>query len=270
MIVKTLKNIPFFLLFSILSYAEPIIVAHRGASKDAPENTIPAFELAWKQGADAIEADFFLTKDNRIVCIHDKNTKKLANKELIIKQAIASELRTLDVGTKHSPQFKGITIPLISEVFATIPPKKKIYIEIKCGIEIIPYLLEEIDRSGLTHDQIIIICFNPAVLKTIKLQAPHYKTLWLCKIKSRLGKLIPSQETILTTLKEIKADGFSSNKDNINTHTVKQIVQHGYEYHAWTIDNPTTAKYFSSLGAKSITTNVPAVIKHSLSTKSTK
>ena len=60
------------LLFFQLSTAKPMIVAHRGASFDAPENTLPAFELARKQKADAIEGDFLLTKDKQIVCIHDK------------------------------------------------------------------------------------------------------------------------------------------------------------------------------------------------------
>ena len=60
-----------------LHAAEPFLVAHRGASHDAPENTLPAFELAWKQGADAIEGDFHLTSDGKIVCIHDFDTKRV-------------------------------------------------------------------------------------------------------------------------------------------------------------------------------------------------
>ena len=51
-------------------------VAHRGASQEAPENTLASFRLAWEQGADAIEGDFYLTKDQRIVCLHDANTKR--------------------------------------------------------------------------------------------------------------------------------------------------------------------------------------------------
>ena len=57
----------------------PLIVAHKGASRDAPENTIPAFRLAWNQEADAIEGDFHLTKDGHIVCVHDKTTRRVAN-----------------------------------------------------------------------------------------------------------------------------------------------------------------------------------------------
>jgi len=53
-----------------------LVVAHRDASFDVPENTLPAFKLAWEQGADAIEGDFLLTKDGHIVCIHDRTTKR--------------------------------------------------------------------------------------------------------------------------------------------------------------------------------------------------
>ena len=79
-------------------YAEPLVVAHRGASRDAPENTLAAFKLAWEQGADAIEGDFLLTKDNKIVCIHDKSTGRLADRKLIVKESTLSQLRELDVG----------------------------------------------------------------------------------------------------------------------------------------------------------------------------
>lgn len=65
----------------------PQIVAHRGASADAPENPLAAFRLAWKQGADVIEGDFYLTKDHRIVCIHDGDTQRVAGKHLVVAES---------------------------------------------------------------------------------------------------------------------------------------------------------------------------------------
>ena len=62
----------------------PLIVAHRGASHDAPENTLAAFNLAWKQGADGIEGDFFLSQDGHLVCIHDKDTTRFTGKKLVV------------------------------------------------------------------------------------------------------------------------------------------------------------------------------------------
>ena len=77
--MKALSSIFLFILGTSNLVSEPLIVAHRGASFDAPENTLPAFELAWEQGADAIEWDFLLSQDGHIVCVHDKKTKKVAS-----------------------------------------------------------------------------------------------------------------------------------------------------------------------------------------------
>ena len=141
-----------------------MVVAHRGASGEAPENTIPAFNLAWKQGADAIEGDFHLTKDGQVVCIHDANTKKVAGKNLVVKNTTLAELKKLDVGIKKGAAFEGTSIPTIGEVFETIPAKKKIYIEIKCGLEIISPLLREVSKSRLEKEQVVFICFDAKII----------------------------------------------------------------------------------------------------------
>ena len=242
-----------------------MIVAHRGASRDAPENTIPAFQLAWEQGADAIEGDFRLTKDGYIVCIHDRNTKRVSDTNLIVPNATLAELRKLDVGGRHANAFKGTVIPTLAEVFSIIPEQKTIYIEIKCGAEIIPALLKAIEKSGLKREQIVVICFDKEVLHELKTKAPTLKASWLSSFeKDAFGKRSPSLETVLTTLKQINADGFSSSKDIIDEAFVKSVMEAGYDYHVWTVDDTTTARRFDAWGAKSITTNVPGHIRRSL------
>ena len=76
-----------------------LVVAHRGASHDAPENTLAAFQLAWEQKADGIEADFYVTKDQQIVCIHDKTSIRVAPQqpELFIAKSTLEDLQKLDV-----------------------------------------------------------------------------------------------------------------------------------------------------------------------------
>lgn len=216
MMNKGMKSILFVCVILRVSLAscfgEVKIVAHRGASKDAPGNTIPAFELAWEQGADAIEGDFRLTKDGHIVCIHDGDTKKVANTNLVVHGSTLSELRNLDVGARGGKVLKGTRIPTIDEVLATVPDGKRIYIEVKCGVEIIPPLLEEIKKSGLTRDQIVVISFKTEVIQAFKAKAPQYKAFWLCRFKKREdGEVRPSVKEVLGTLKQIKADGLSSN-----------------------------------------------------------
>ena len=264
--MKTLLITCTLLLFSISTYADDVmIVAHRGASKEAPENTLPAFKLAWKKGADAIEGDFHLTKDGHIVCIHDRNTKKVSGENLVVSNVTLAELRKLDVGVRHGKAFTGTIIPTIAEVFSTIPKQKTIYIEIKCGAEIIPTLLQEIEKSDLKREQIVVISFDKKVIQELKSKAPRFKASWLSGFKKdKSGKISPSLETVLTTLNEIKADGFSSTKHMIDETLIKSIMEKGYDYHVWTVDDTKTARRFKKWGAKSITTNVPGYLKRTL------
>ena len=83
------------------TFPESLVIAHRGASKDAPENTLAAFSLAWEQGADAIECDIRLSQDRRIMVIHDQSTLRTTGVDLIIPRHSAGELRSLDAGGKN-------------------------------------------------------------------------------------------------------------------------------------------------------------------------
>ena len=115
-----------------------MIIAHRGASEDAPENTLEAFRLAWLQNADAIEGDFRLTKDGQIVCIHDEDTSRTCGEKMIVAESTYVELSQLDASAHFKGDLAPQSIPLLSEVFKAIPNNKGIYIEIKCGPEIVP------------------------------------------------------------------------------------------------------------------------------------
>ena len=254
----------FFLACVPALAAKPLIVAHRGASHDAPENTLPAFRLAWEQGADAIEGDFLLTKDNRIVCIHDKSTERLAGSKLIVKESTLAQLQELDVGIKKGEKFKGVKIPTIAEVFATIPEDKKIFIEIKCGKEIIPPLLTAIKASGLKDEQVVMICFQAEVIRVFKTKAPRYKAYWLSNFKRNdEGVWSPSLETVLRTLMSTQADGLDSHH-GIPAQAAKRIQREGFEWHVWTVNDLKTAKRLKELGVESITTDVPDSLVKSL------
>lgn len=242
---------------------EPMVVAHRGASKDAPENTIPAFKLAWEQGADAIEGDFHLTKDGVVVCIHDGNTKKVAGTKLEVSSTPFDELRKLDVGGSREP-FRGTNIPTLAEVLTTVPDGKKIFIEIKCGPEIIPAMLTAVEQSGLKQEQIVFISFNEKVLGELKTKAPQYKASWLCSFKKqKSGEITPSTETVLEKMKANRIDALSSNAD-VSQATIDAIKEQRYEWHVWTINKVEVADRMVELGVKSVTTDVPAQMKKHL------
>ena len=244
--------------------SKPLIVAHRGASYDAPENTLPAFELAWKQGADAIEADFLLTKDGQVVCIHDRSTKRFSDQNLVVANSTLKQLKALDVGSWKNEKYVGTRIPTISEVFATVPEGKKIFVEVKCGVEIIPSLVKEIEESKLGCEQIILICFKAEVVKSFKEILPYHKAFWLSGFKKdKKGAWNPSIESVLATIKSCTADGLDS-QHSIPNEFSKAVQDAGYEWHAWTINDVPTAKRLAKRGIYSITTDRPKLIASGL------
>ena len=248
-----------------LVLGKPLIVAHRGASFDAPENTLPAFELAWEQGADAIEGDFLLTKDRKIVCIHDRSTKRFCEQDLVVEKSTLEQLKNLDVGSWKNKKYIGTRIPTISEVFATVPMGKKIFVEVKCGVEIIPLLVSEIRKSRLNAEQIILICFKADVVKNFKEKLHRYKAFWLSGFKKdKQGTWTPPIDDVLAIIKSHKADGLDS-KHSIPEKFSQSVLDAGYEWHAWTINDVITARKLAKRGIYSITTDRPKLIASALS-----
>ena len=249
-------------------FGQPLVVAHRGASGEAPENTLPAFELAWQQGADAIEGDFHLTKDGEVVCIHDGDTRKVSGRNLVVKNSTLAELKKLDVGSRKGAAYEGTSIPTIGEVFKTIPPKKKIYIEIKCGLEIVLPILREVAKSGLKKEQVVFICFKANVIRAVKQKAPEYKAYWLSSFKrNQGGQVMPSLKSVLATLKNVKADGLSSSTDGINDRFIVGLQRNGFEHHVWTVNDAKTAQWFVDRGTRSVTTDFPGKMRNTLKAK---
>ncbi len=83
------------------------LIAHRGASHEAPENTVAAFRRAFDEGADGIEGDFRLTADGELVCLHDATTRRTAGVDLAVATATLATLRTLDVGAWRGEEWAG-------------------------------------------------------------------------------------------------------------------------------------------------------------------
>lgn len=246
------------------------IVGHRGASFDAPENTISAFEEAWRQQADGVEGDFYFTADSQIVCIHDKDTKRTGGQSLSVSESTLSELKALEYGAWKSAKFSGEPLPTFADVAAVIPAGKLFVIELKTGPEIVPLLVKELEKTKLTEDQLLIIAFDSDTVAKAKEMLPNVRAHWLTGYKQdRLsGAWRPSVEQVAETLKACRADGLGTqgNRQVVDEAFISKLKDDGMkEFHVWTIDDPADAEYFQKLGAVGITTNRPAFIRESLS-----
>lgn len=242
------------------SWAAPLIVAHRGASFDAPENTLAAFRLAWDQGADAIEGDFYLTADHRIVCIHDATTKRVAGTNLTVASSTLEQLRALEVGAWKGPRWKGERIPTIEEVLAVVPPGKKIFLELKSGPPIVPVVKAALAGSSLKPDQTVIISFDSKTIAEVKSHIPAVKAYWITAYKKTNvpGEWKPSPTQVLETLQACAADGLDCEAhERVDATLMNAMLDRNLSLHVWTVDKPETAARCWKLGVESITTNRP-------------
>ena len=225
----------------------------RCLGSDAPDKTLAAFQLAWEEGADAIEGDFRLTADRQIVAMHDDHTKRTAGVELEVAASTLEQLRQLDVVAWKGPEFRGQRIPTLEEVLQSVPAGKKILIEIKCGPEIVPPLKQLLASSTLQPSQTIVIAFKQSVIRAVKQQIPSIQAYWLTGYEDdkKTGTWSPSLDQVLHSLKGMVADGLDTqaNPQVVDARFIAAIRQAGYEVHAWTIDEPQLARCFQQFGS---------------------
>jgi glycerophosphoryl diester phosphodiesterase len=252
------KYLLIFLSFIFFSQAQQI-VAHRGASHDAPENTIPAFKLAWEKGADYIEADFLLTADKKIICTHDKKTKKFSKTNLTVEKSLSTDLMNLDVGSWKGAKFKNTRMPLLAEVIATIPKGKGFLLEIKSGINIVPYLKTELENIDLSNIDLQIICFDLKILKACHKALPNIKTQWLKSVRK------PNMGSLAELIKQAKANGVSGIATNMSVKFLPkdsqaQLKAAGITLNVWTVNSPKTAQALAP-HVDYITTDRPRLVR---------
>jgi glycerophosphoryl diester phosphodiesterase len=247
------------LIFFVLNMtAQNTFIAHRGASFLAPENTVASAKLAWELGADAVECDIHLSKDNRIMVIHDNDTKRTCSgkKNLTISNTPSTLLRDLDAGIMKDEKFKGEKIPFLSEMIETIPEGKMLVVEIKCGNEVIPPLVRGMEKST-KKEQVAFIAFDWKTIVEVKKTFPKNKCYWLTASKNGLHKKI-------TEAAENGLDGVNLHYSVIDEEVMKIAKENNLEVLSWTVDDPAEAKRLTGLGVTKFTTNRPDWLKEEL------
>ena len=257
---------------SVMAEGKPLeIIAHRGESADAPENTLAAFKLAWERKVTTVELDVHLTKDGVAIVIHDFDTKRVAadGVKKVIKETNFADLRQLDVGTWKDKKFAGEKLPTLDESLATIPSSGKIFIEIKVGPESIPAVKKAIETCGKKPEQLVIISFNADTVAAAKKAMPHIKAYYLSSFKQdkKSEKWAPSAEALIKKAKEIKADGLNvaaTTGVKIDREFVEKVKKAGLGIYVWTVDSAELGKELQEAGVEGITTNRAAWLRDQL------
>lgn len=250
--------------------AIPPLVGHRGASHGAPENTLPSYRLAWQEGADRIEGDFWLTGDGRIVCIHDPTTARTApdQPEADVRRTSHAELAGYDVGSWKGQEFAGTTIPTLDDILAEMVPDGAIYVEIKQDTEkIISALLQVVASSPASLEQITLISFSPGIVRQAKQLAPEMRVFLLHDLEHPENEASGSvtTEELLAEARICHADGLGlGNSPLIDAELVRRIREAGLEFHVWTVNAVEEALRYMALGVDSITTDRPGGLRQEI------
>ena len=248
------------------------LIAHRGESVDAPENTLPSYRMAVERGF-GFECDIYLSKDGRCFTFHDDDLSRTTDGACKLKCGEASwdeQISKLDVGSWgkwKGSRFAGTRPALLEEVLALARSGREIYVEVKTGPEILPAIREAFEKvPDATPDRVRFISFNRKTCAELKRQMPQFRVYLLdVGIKwgrdPATGRRIPSgprsADELIAELRECGADGLDVgfHPQYHDAAFVKRIKDAGFSFHVWTVDDLGTAKKAFAVGADTLTTN---------------
>jgi len=240
-------------------------IAHRGASYDAPENTLAAIHLAWKQEADAVEIDVQFTKDGHLVVIHDADTRRTGELRKKVSAQTLAELQTLDVGRWKHSRWTGERIAPLREAFAAIPARKRLFVEIKCGPECIASFVQDFRNSGLKAQQVVPIGFALETMRQLKQALPELEVCWVVEFKRTLKGWSPTADTLIRQVKAAGLQGLDvSASGPVDEQFARQVHQAGMKLYIWTVDSPALARRLREAGVDGLTTNKPGWLREQL------
>ena len=231
----------------------PALIAHRGASGYAPENTLAAFERALAMGARRMEFDVQQTRDGRLVVVHDEDLRRVAGVRRRIGAIAYAELSRLDVGSWFDPRFAGERVPLLEEVLDLAAGKAELDLEIKQAARPYPGIEERVVRllrSRRDWDgRVVISSFN-------------HDTLCLVRTldrSARLGYLVGStrRPAALREAAELGCESVHMSARQVDPAWVSAVHRLGQKVLVYTVNEPEERRRLAGLGVDAVFTNFP-------------
>jgi len=228
----------------------PKIIAHRGASGHAPENTLAAFRLAIEHKADGIELDVMLTKDGYAVVIHDDTVDRTTDGSGRVKDFTLAELQALDAGN-------GEKIPTLQDVLAEFGGQCLLNIELKnysSPFDMLPVVVAKMLYQAGLADSVIISTFNPFNLPRFRRRCPGVK----------LGLLTVAGKANLWIWRLFRYDALHPHYEDVDQALVAAVNGRQRQVNVWTVDDPDEIRRLAALGVDSIITNHPQAARVAL------
>ena len=246
----------------------PRVFAHRGASGDYPENTLPAFAAARDFGAPYIELDVHMTRDGHVVVAHDDNLKRVGAADGIIREMTLAELSRVDAAYNFTPPMsaggefpfrgRGIRVPELAEVFAACPDQRFI-VEIKqTSPSLVDALIGVIDRAGMRR-RVLVASEHQAPIDEFRAAAPDIPTNFpTAEVAAFLMSLPPGAPPFAPRGEAVQIPPEHESWKIVTPESVAAAHRIGVEMHVWTINEEAEMRAMLALGVDGIITNFPA------------
>lgn len=238
-----------------------VVIAHRGASEYAPENTHSAFRLAIDMQAEMIELDVSLSKDGVPVVVHDETVDRTTDASGLVSSFTLEELRKMETGAWFSEEFAGEPFPTLVEVLAYTKDRIAVNIEVKTEAVtdearggIIEKSLDIVKAEGL-ENQVIFSSFDYRVMKHLEELAPEIPKAILYE-KSQSGDKKPSE-----LVKEYRVDAFNCSHRQLSDEWLEDLTSNNIPFFIYTINDEAKMKEIISKGATGIFSDKPDVLK---------
>lgn len=246
--------------FRLALFQNPTVMAHRGLSADAPENTLYAFSDAISVGADFIELDVQQTRDGVLVVMHDSNLKRTTGVNKDIWDVDYADIQNLDAGSWFDPAYANARIPTLEETLQFVDKRARLNIEIKPtkhGSDTLEQDVAELITRYQYTDACYVTSFSYGSLKKVKEANPEIRTGYLMSVA--YGQFY--------SLKY--ADAFSLNKVFVTSQVVNAAHQQGKQIFAWTVNSMSEVRSLCNLHVDSIITDDPVMVQNVISRDST-
>lgn len=233
----------------------PLVIAHRGFSWIAPENTLVAYQKAIDIGVGLAECDVYLSKDGVPVCFHDKKLDRTSDGEGAIGDRTLAELKQLDAGSWKSPDFAGERIPTLVELLKLVKGRLRLVIEIKqTGME--QEVIDALKATDVEPDAVMIFSFDYETVRRIAELEPELPTTWL------IGKLpedkAARREAIRKALRA-RVSALGCDKDRVDAAFVRLAHECGFPVFVWTVNEEARMTALVEAGVDAIITDRPDV-----------
>lgn len=248
----------------------PLIIAHRGSSAVAPENSLAAFQRALDDGAEGIEFDVRLTSDHIPVVFHDETLDRISGQKRRVSEMAYSELANIDVGAWFNASFpsladtaySGEAIPTLSQTLELLKDYQgRIYIELKCdGPDPKPLVRSVTETLGTSFllNQIIVKSFRLSAIRTAREFLPGLRTAAL--FEPTIMTVVGKKRFIIHHAAEFEADELSIHYSLATRRFLRRATERSIPVTVWTVNHPLWVKNRKEMGLFAVITNNPKLM----------